>query len=262
MRQINSFEELSPLLSAQLRRGVVTNAFLSEAEWRSAIDGGLLVSETSASLLLFRQRTDFSQLYFYLHPPFERLELSGAGTVVTEFAVRPRDVGKEQAVLDALTAAGLAPILRRVRLTREKALQLNSSNVPVRFAQSQDIDAAMDIFKYCFDPYTGCLPSEAELAGDIDDGQLFVADFADKPAALLHFSNFRNGSEILHLATLPDCRGRGLAGALIAALLSSQNLSACRVWTGEDNETAQNLYYKFDYQLDGWRSIVLRGDLL
>ncbi len=262
MRKIHSFEELSPLLSSQLKRGVVTNAFLSESDWRSAIDGGLLVSESGGALLLFRQRADFSQLYFYLHPPFESLKLSVAGTVVTELAVRARDAGTGQAVLDTLTAAGLKPVLRRVRFTREPNLPLAASDVPVRLAKRRDLDAAMGIFSRYLDKYTSCLPTRDELSQDIDNDRVLIAEADGKIGSLLQFSISRSSGELLHLATLPECRGRGLADALIKAQLSQQNFMTSRVWTGEDNKAAQNLYYKFDYKLDGWRSIVLRGDLL
>ena len=40
MKQIQSYEELSPLLSAQLKRGVMTNTALTQEDWRREIAGG------------------------------------------------------------------------------------------------------------------------------------------------------------------------------------------------------------------------------
>lgn len=262
MRQICSFEELSPLLSAQLKRGVVTNAFLSESEWRSAIETGLMVSESDSSLLLLRQKEGFSQLYFYLHPPFDAISLEGAGTLVTEFVIRPRDDGKEQPVLDVLEAAGLKQVLQRVRLVRKAGMPVEPSIVPVRLAKAQDLSAAVSIFGRYLDRYISCLPTADKLAQDIEDGLVLVADVDGEIGSLLQFSISRTSGELLHLATLPECRGRGLADALIRAQLSLQNFAVSRVWTGKYNTAALNLYYKYDYHLDGWRSVVLKGDSL
>ena len=43
MRRVESYAALTPLLSAQLRRGVVTNCFLSPADYQREIDAGLFL---------------------------------------------------------------------------------------------------------------------------------------------------------------------------------------------------------------------------
>ena len=45
MRRVESYAALTPLLSAQLRRGVVTNCFLSPADYQREIDAGLFYEE-------------------------------------------------------------------------------------------------------------------------------------------------------------------------------------------------------------------------
>lgn len=68
MRRVESCAALAPLLSAQLRRGVVTNCFLSPADYQREIDAGLFYEEGNGFLLLLRQRAGYRLLNFYLHP--------------------------------------------------------------------------------------------------------------------------------------------------------------------------------------------------
>ena len=59
MRRVESCAALAPLLSAQLRRGVVTNCFLSPADYQREIDAGLFYEEGNGFLLLLRQRAGY-----------------------------------------------------------------------------------------------------------------------------------------------------------------------------------------------------------
>ena len=51
MRRVESCAALAPLLSAQLRRGVVTNCFLSPADYQREIDAGLFYEEGDGFLM-------------------------------------------------------------------------------------------------------------------------------------------------------------------------------------------------------------------
>ena len=63
MRRVESCAALAPLLSAQLRRGVVTNCFLSPADYQREIDAGLFYEEGDGFLLLLRQRAVDNQCF-------------------------------------------------------------------------------------------------------------------------------------------------------------------------------------------------------
>lgn len=66
MRNITDYNELSPLLSAQLRPGVVTNAVQKKEEYLFAIaHGALYVQEFPGGLYLLWRRESHWQLYFY-----------------------------------------------------------------------------------------------------------------------------------------------------------------------------------------------------
>ena len=59
MRRVESYAALAPLLSAQLRRGVVTNCFLSPADYQREIDAGQTTSVRSMPGFFTRKETAF-----------------------------------------------------------------------------------------------------------------------------------------------------------------------------------------------------------
>ena len=68
MRKIENFAQISDLLNAQLKRGVLTNNFLRGDDYTREIANGLYIHEAGGALLLFRERGDHLVMTFYLHP--------------------------------------------------------------------------------------------------------------------------------------------------------------------------------------------------
>lgn len=68
MRKIENFAQISDLLNAQLKRGVITNNFLRGDDYTREIANGLYIHETGGALMLFRERGDHLVMTFYLHP--------------------------------------------------------------------------------------------------------------------------------------------------------------------------------------------------
>ena len=68
MQRAESYAALAPLLSAQLRRGVVTNCFLSAEDYQRELPRGLYYEVREGCLLLLRQRSGHFILNFYLQP--------------------------------------------------------------------------------------------------------------------------------------------------------------------------------------------------
>ena len=68
MRKIENFAQISDLLNAQLKRGVLTNNFLRGDDYTREIENGLYIHEADSALLLFRERGDHLVMTFYLHP--------------------------------------------------------------------------------------------------------------------------------------------------------------------------------------------------
>ena len=99
MKQIQSYEELSPLLSAQLKRGVMTNTALTQEDWRREIAGGTLWAEGwDGGLILLRRREGYARLNFYLQELALPAGLNWEGPTVMEIAARPRDEALAAAV--------------------------------------------------------------------------------------------------------------------------------------------------------------------
>ena len=58
MRKIENFAQISDLLNAQLKKGVITNNFLRGDDYTREIANGLYIHEAGGALLLFRERGD------------------------------------------------------------------------------------------------------------------------------------------------------------------------------------------------------------
>ena len=124
MRRVESCAALAPLLSAQLRRGVVTNCFLSPADYQREIDAGLFYEEGDGFLLLLRQRAGYRLLNFYLHPGAKLCLPGQTLPLVTELACREKDQDAMRRAQDALCALGFAECFRRLRRAHGRRFRL------------------------------------------------------------------------------------------------------------------------------------------
>ena len=254
MHRAERYAALAPLLSAQLRRGVVTNSFLSAEDYQRELANGLFYEQGDGFLLLFRQRPGHLLLNFYLHPDAE-LRLPALQTpVVTELACREKDREAMLRAQEALCALGFAEVFRRLRRTR--------AAVPVQAADESPASASFEAVRAFlsaqFDPLTGCIPPDEVLRQAVSAGQVLCLADADGMAGLLHYAPGRAQCEIRHLAVRADCRGRGYAGRLLRMLVAETSGQKCAVWARVGNAPAEHLYEKNQFQPDGWSSVVLR----
>ena len=71
MRKIENFAQISDLLNAQLKKGVITNNFLRGDDYTREIENGLYIHEADGALLLFRERgiryRQVKRLFGFLH---------------------------------------------------------------------------------------------------------------------------------------------------------------------------------------------------
>ena len=65
---LNNFAQISDLLNAQLKTGVITNNFLRGDDYTREIANGLYIHEADGALLLFRERGDHLVMTFHRHP--------------------------------------------------------------------------------------------------------------------------------------------------------------------------------------------------
>ena len=105
MQRAESYAALAPLLSAQLRRGVVTNCFLSAEDYQRELPRGLYYEEREGCLLLLRQRPGHLILNFYLQPGGTFFLPDVKKPVVTELSCRAKDADAMSAGCSALPNA-------------------------------------------------------------------------------------------------------------------------------------------------------------
>ena len=248
MRRVESYAALAPLLSAQLRRGVVTNCFLSPADYQREIDAGLFYEEGDGFLLLLRQRAGYRLLNFYLHPGAKLCLPEQPSPLVTELACREKDRDAMRRAQDALCALGFAECFRAAIPAPDSA----------ETASEAFFEAVRAFLLAQFDPLTGCIPPEEELRQAVSAGQVLCLMDADGISGLLHYAPGRAQCEIRHLAVRADCRGHGYAGRLLAMLEAKTGGQKCAVWARVGNAPAEHFYEKNQFQPDGWQSVVLR----
>ena len=119
MRRVESCAALAPLLSAQLRRGVVTNCFLSAADYQREIDAGLFYEEGNGFLLLLRRAGRIPAPELLPAPRARSFFLPGQTLpLITELACREKDQAAMRRAQDALCALGFAECFHRLRRTR------------------------------------------------------------------------------------------------------------------------------------------------
>ena len=148
---------------------------------------------------------------------------------------------------------------RRIRLSvkPEDVRGRNSSPWIPEKAQAGDLPAAMELIRASFDPVSGCILEEDELAEDIKTGRLMVVR---EDAELIGIHNLRRKgsvSENLHIAVSPEFQRQGLGEAMMLDALKAEGIKTHRLWVNKDNRGALALYEKLGFGADGRSSDVL-----
>ncbi len=143
---IEKYEQISELITANLKKGVRTNTAMSREEYEREIShGSLMAGETPQGLIILRNRPSHIKLNYYINDtdsPLDMAEaveaISAAGwnihggcsnskgeqerpspdrQIVTETAFRERDTALKETV-EYLAGCGFEEVLSRVRLSR------------------------------------------------------------------------------------------------------------------------------------------------
>ena len=267
MQKIEAFAQAAGLLGAQLRRGVVTNSFLTAADCDREAKTGLYVYEADGELLVFRDRGTHYILNFFLQQGARPTLPDVSKPVVTELAYRTKDADAMLSAAAYFREIGFEEVLRRTRRTRsgasagvqrasQQAVSASRSGVSAGAAAGEA--AVMDFLKQEFSTFTGCLPTEDALREALAAGQILCAQDERGICGLLHFAPGRAASELRHLAVRADCRRQGIANALFDAYMSVTGGQKSLVWARTGNEAAEHFYETHDYRPDGWNSVVLQ----
>lgn len=260
MKQITSYEELAPLLSAQLKRGVVTNAALTPEDWRrEAAAGTLWCRSWEGGLVLLRRREGHELMSFYLRELSIPDDLTWDGPTALEIAARPRDEGLWK-VADFWRGHGFEELYRRERLAlpKDTVVRAGDGLLTARIAGMADVEAVWKLLRDNFDPMTGCLPTSEGLEDDLRSGNMVCLDAPDEQAVgLLHIAPGRGSTQLRHLAVEERFRRQGGAQSLLKRYLEHTGFVKSLVWVRADNEPGRRFYTKNGYAPDGWTSTVL-----
>ena len=268
--KIKAYSDLSPLLTSALTPGVLSNGIPSPEDCRREIEAGTLDAvKIGQGVILVRDRGDFVRLNWLLTPPIpEELPpefLRGLKTAVAEIPGRAGD--PKQAEAEAIfRRSGFDPLFRRIRMTRPKDRPISPApdrdstfSVGPAGPGEPDRTEIKTLLASSFDPLTGCLPTEKELAEIPARGEILAARdrLTGALAGILHLRSLRGAAEIRHLAVDPKFRRRGAGQKLVGEFLARTAGLRALVWLREDNAPASALYASAGFAPDGWTSAVL-----
>ena len=213
MRKIENFAQISDLLNAQLKRGVLTNNFLRGDDYTREIANGLYIHEADGALLLFRERGDHLVMTFYLHPNAVLSLPETDRPVVTELSCRAKDAEAMANAAEQFYALGFREVLRRTRRTRKpEAFPVETTAVP---AKPEDFEDISRFLSEHFSALTGCLPTADDLRENLANGQTVITRDEKGVSGVLHFAVSRASNcslRILRQRTVQKVRyGRGPA---------------------------------------------------
>lgn len=250
VKRIESYEQLGGMITAQMKRGMVTNAFLSREDWEREIRLGAEFLLTEQGLLVFRNRSLHRVMSFWINDGFFDACPDLPGDTVCEIPMRIGDA-RTEAAADGWIRAGF-----EAEFTRQRMASLSDSGVwdsCIRKAEICDLETAEKLLRENFSVLTGCLPGRDELCCDISAGGVLL--YGD--VGLLHCKTAKNKSELRHLCVAESARGQGIGEKLVLGYHALTEGMRRTVWVREDFAPAKKIYEKCGYAADGMISRVL-----
>lgn len=129
------------------------------------------------------------------------------------------------------------------------------SNLVIRQADEQDIDAITTLEEACFDvPW-----SRDSIRQELTENKLAFYVIAELDGQVVGYAGMWrviDEGHINNVAVLPEQRRRNIASAIIAVMIEFSEAQGVRRFTLEvrsSNETAKALYRKFDFKEEGVR---------
>lgn len=255
MNQINNYEEISSLISLQIKRGTLTNNFLSEDDLKLEIQNkNLYYFAWNGGLLIFRDRRTHYILNYYINDINEKLQFDFDKDVVVEIVLRANDEKAKEA-LDFFESKGMKEYLRRIRLIKSEEISIPIIN-KIEICKEIDYEEISEILRENFDKYSGCIPTKEALLKDIKNENIYVYK-NEKVEGVLRVSKNNMSSEIKHLVVKEEARRKKIAQSLVLKYFEDVNAKRKTVWTGLENKIAINFYEKMGYKIDKYNSIVL-----
>ena len=239
------------MITSQMKRGMVTNSFLSRDEWEREIEKNFPEYElTDCGLLVFRFRPTHRILSFWINGGFFDTCPELPGNTVCEIPMRTGDLNLQSAVNGWMEAGFACEFTRKRMISSEDN---GAENPCIRNAEPGDINTAEKLLHDNFSALTGCLPDREELIRDISCGGVLLYD----DIGLLHHKTAKNKTELRHLCVSEAARGQGIGEKLVLAYHSRTVGIRRQVWVRQDYTSAVKVYEKCGYSDDGMISHVL-----
>lgn len=256
MKKVDRYEIISSLIMKQIRKGVMTNNFLTENDLKIEVENNLLYYyEYDGGLLILRDRTTHYILNYYINDITKNIEEIFDKNIVVEIVSRPNnDSGK---IINYFLQHGFSGCLERVRYANNCDKNVdNEATEHVQLCKTNEIDDAFAILKENFNIYTGCVPTKEIFIKDVENENVYI--YKDEEIkGVLHIDKNKISSEIKHLIVIESERKKGIATQLINKYFLDIESKKRTVWTGKESDCSRKLYEKNGYELDGYTSIVL-----
>ena len=271
---IEKYEQISELITANLKKGVRTNTAMSREEYEREIShGSLMAGETPQGLIILRNRPSHIKLNYYINDTDSLLDMAETVEAISAAGWNihggcSNNNGLSRVRLSRPAGAPDENAENAVEISPEKVERREEENSRFTFyvkkSTAEDAAAIRPLLHSSFSPITGCLPEGDELRLDAAAGNILML-FADnasrlpaaRPCGLLHYAAAKKSAEIKHLAIAPQMRGKGLSAVLINAFLKECSGMKTTVWTGSGNAPALNAYKDCGFTEDGRRSSVM-----
>lgn len=261
MKNITNYEEINPLLRKYFKRGLLTNHFMNEEEYKYTISQNKLsFHEWNGGNIFLNQKDEFYKLTYQLLNLEHNLDVKLPDKTVIEITKKYLDSDFDR-IVDYWKTNGFNEVLSRVRLSQEKSkediLTIECEDVKISVCKPEELCRVKELLCENFNQYTGCIPNSMELENFLKAGFILGAYVDNVLVGILHFSVKRGSSEIKHLCINKEFRKKKIASALISKYHNEFAEKRKYVWCARDNDSARNLYKKFGYNEDGCESIVL-----
>lgn len=257
MDNLSYMDQLNKLTASFLRRGVMTNCFVSASEFEQYIQNGSLFYhvEDEALIILLRLQSH-DRLYYYIKEGGSPPDLKLTRPTVMEIVRRDEHQARASLLWQSV---GFNIAVHRVRMECINLAETLAGDNGVYIASKEQGEEIMAMLHSGFDSLTGCIPDMDELAASIARKEFLCIEENGEMLGLLQYKNDKATSEILHLFVKAEGRGRGLADRLVNYYKSQLTGlgKRLRVWVNEDNMRARAFYEKNGYCRDGLKSDVL-----
>lgn len=230
------------MIMKYFRRGIVTNNFLTPADYRAEIAEGRLYYTAGDSLVLYVRRDGFYNIYFYATPELGLGELPKV-RLICEASKRSCEILKRQ---------NAVPIFDRLRL------EYTNNTVLARrgavFEAHPEASAVYSLLSESFDAQTAFLPTLTQLSEECENGFVRAYPSGGAPKAVLRYGVSGKKAVIKHLCVSKNARGKGLARGLLETLIGEHD--KCEVHTSCENSAASSLYKSLGFYDAGAVSTV------